>query len=289
MKKFLLGLFLLVGGGTFAACNAILTGITQNPVYSDGSIQLRLKTNIVACAGTVAYQNFTLFGGPYQVTTTVYMANEPDGSGSFYQYVAINPVLLGIAQSGDQIYYNVLVDGAGDGGDVASYNIPACVIFTATATPLPSNTASPTMFPSRTGTQTRTPTRTVSPSFTATPSRSPTRTTTPTRTLSFTSTYTVTATPTATATATRTVTKTATITKTFTASPTAPGTFTATPTITKTATPTLSFTVSPTRTSSFTASPTVTPTYTLTPCECTTNLDCLSCALLHTCNGTHCQ
>lgn len=177
--------------------------------------------------------------------------------------------------------------------------------FTDSPTPSVTETDSPTETPSVTVTFTATPTITVSPTKTASPTRTATRTRTPeksstytrtpTRTQTKTTTGTFTATPTISATSTATPTRT----PSFTFSPTALGSFTRTPTgthtrtvsptptwtptITNTGTPTWTPTASP----SWTNSPSPTPT--LTPCQCLTSVDCISCALLHTCSGGVCQ
>ena len=119
------------------------------------------------------------------------------------------------------------------------------------ATPISTNTATPTPAP------TQTPAPTITPSATSTPSRAPTPTASPTRTV----------TPTAAATTTRTATPTQTATRTADPSPTptASQTRTATPTATATTTRTATPTQTATRTADPTPTPTASPTRTVTP------------------------
>ncbi len=154
---------------------------------------------------------------------------------------------------------------------------PAPPTFTASPTPPPSHTATPTLTstvpPSATPSFTRTPTRTrtqVPPSVTATPTASPSgtlgRSPTPTSTATRTSATPSSPTATATRTATHPVTSaTPTPTGTLTRTPTTPAPPSATATRTVTRTPTLPF--APTSTSTPTASrtPTITRTSTRTP------------------------
>lgn len=134
--------------------------------------------------------------------------------------------------------------------------------LTPSPTVTPTNTATNTPTPSVTTTNTGTPTPTPSVTATQTQTQTPTNTSTPTSTA--TETPTQTATPTTSATAGMTPTATQTQTPTPTNTPTNTSTNTSTPTTTPTTTPTNTPSTTPTNTPTNTSSPTTTPTTTPT-------------------------
>ena len=254
------------GGGTPTDVVDIYDTITEE--WSTASLsQPRWSLASTALAGKA------LIAGGYNIGTNQLVADVDT-----YDPVTGEWLMVPLSQPRDRL-------AAAANGAVAmfaggnSYSGPSAVVdiaamVTATPTPLPTDTPTPTLtpteFPTSTPTATNMPTHTATPSPTATfaPTSTPTETLAPTYTPTPTETATLVPTETATPTLTNTPMPTYTATATATSIPTATPTNTPadtgtplptpTPTLTSTATPTYTSTPLPTATATFTPPPTST-------------------------------